>query len=195
MARLAIDAREAVEVLVERQLEDGGATIAGDDGRRGEEVGPDAEPLGAVLGDDLVFVGDPVMVPSVEGRGVVDTAGMGDECQRRPLGPSHATQHANSQNVTLLDLEANLLELTDDPVEGDRGVGSREDVPKGGKEERDGGKGAEVQGDVSRQTLLLNKPSTAYLFMKRPQIRSSNCHEGRIPATWKTKIPSSSRRL
>lgn len=34
----------------------------------------------------------------------------------------------DTENVDLLDLEADLLKLLDDPVKGDRGVGSGEDV-------------------------------------------------------------------
>lgn len=96
---------KGVEVLVEGDLEDRGRTLASNNDTVGEEVGPDAVPPGAVLGGDLCLVGDPVLVPPVDGGRVVDT-----------------------KNITRLDFEACALELVDDPSEVERCVGSREDV-------------------------------------------------------------------
>lgn len=100
-----VDAVEPVQVLVERDLEDGRAALARSDDRRREEVQPDlwrgtrraareegevrglsqlparsqlargsrgtyAVPALAVLGEDLLLVLDPVLVPPVQRRRV-----------------------------------------------------------------------------------------------------------------------------
>lgn len=73
---LVLDAVEAVDVLVENNLVASSATLASNDGGRGKEELPDAEPPLAILGNDLVLVGEPVPVPSPEGSRVVDTNGI-----------------------------------------------------------------------------------------------------------------------
>lgn len=82
VARHALDALERVEILVERDLEDGRAALTRGDGGRGEEVGPDAEPAVAVLGQDLLLVGDPVLVPPEDGGRVVDAEDLQDGMER-----------------------------------------------------------------------------------------------------------------
>jgi hypothetical protein len=57
----ALGAVETVGVLVESELEDRGAALARDDGRRREEERPDAEPARAVFGEDLLLVREPVL--------------------------------------------------------------------------------------------------------------------------------------
>ncbi len=119
----AQNARERVQVLVERDLEDRRAALAAhivsdhvhtfrqrkhvprSDGGRREEVEPDAVPAVTVLLHDLVLVADPVLVPAPEGGRVVD-----------------------AEDVDVLDLEAGGLELIDDPAERAGGVGAGEDV-------------------------------------------------------------------
>lgn len=105
MSRDAFDAVICVEVLHKRNLEARSGTLARSDGRIGEEILPDAEPALAVLGRDLVLIGDPVAVPSPKGRRVVDANG-----------------------VDHLDLEAGALELVDDPAKGAGCVSAGEDV-------------------------------------------------------------------
>ena len=63
---------ERVEVLVARELVARGTTCPRDErGPRQEEVEDPVPPL-AVLFHDLVLVGDPVLVPLLEGERVVD---------------------------------------------------------------------------------------------------------------------------
>ncbi len=101
----ALDTRVCVQVLVEDDLEDRGAALTRGDGRPGEEKLPDAEPPGAVLGDDLVLVAHPVLVPSPERARVVYT-----------------------KDIKGLDFEAGSLDLVNDPSERAAGVGTGEDV-------------------------------------------------------------------
>ena len=68
----AEDAVIGVKVLVQRELENRRAAMAGNDNRPTKEEGPNAEPALAVLGNYLFAVGEPVVIP-VEDRGrVVD---------------------------------------------------------------------------------------------------------------------------
>jgi hypothetical protein len=85
----------------------------------------------------------------------------------------------DSEDVDGLDFESNSLDLSDDPVESARGVGSGEDV-------------------LVHEESPIIPTSVDEESVQRGgahQMRSSYCQVGRIPATWKTKIPSSSRRL
>ena len=59
----------------------------------------------AVLGDDVVLVRHPVLVPAVDRGGVV-----------------------HAEDVDGLDLEAGRFDLVDDPSEGARRIGAGEDV-------------------------------------------------------------------
>lgn len=101
----SLDTVEAVEVLVKSDLEHGRRSLAGDNGRVGKEVGPDPVPPGAVLCGNDVLVRQPVLVPPVNSRAVV-----------------------NAKNVDRLDLESGTLKLVDDPAEIEGRVGSGEDV-------------------------------------------------------------------
>jgi len=94
-----------IQVLVQRHLEQGGATLSARNGRRGEEVGPLPEPGLAVCSKHLLLVLQPVLVPAVEGRRVV---------------------HAN--DVDGLDFEASTLEAADVPAERAGRVRAGEDV-------------------------------------------------------------------
>lgn len=85
---------KGVEVLVKSDLENGRRSLASNNHAVGEEVRPDAVPAGAVLGGHLVLVGDPVLVPPVDGGRVV-----------------------NTENIGRLDLKARALELVDNPAE------------------------------------------------------------------------------
>ena len=94
-----------VAVLDRGDHEAGGSPGAGNVGGPAEEKVEDPVPPLAVLGNHLVLVLDPVVEPVLDGERVVDADG-----------------------VDLLDLEASELELADDPPEGHRGVGARENV-------------------------------------------------------------------
>jgi len=61
-----------IKILVKRELEDGRATMAGDDDRPGKEEGPGTEPALAVLGDYLFAVGKPVFIPVEDRSRIVD---------------------------------------------------------------------------------------------------------------------------
>lgn len=76
-----------------------------DDGRVCEEEDPDPVPALTVCGDDFVLVGDPVLVPAVDGSGVVYT-----------------------KDVDVLNFKSVGFDLVNDPSEGAGGVGTREDV-------------------------------------------------------------------
>ena len=68
----AEDAMISVKVLVQRELENRRAAMAGNDNRPSKEEGPNAEPALAILGNYLFAVGEPVVIP-VEDRGrIVD---------------------------------------------------------------------------------------------------------------------------
>ena len=119
----AEDARERIQVLVERDLEERRAALAvrwstthtvrsnynghvpRSDGGRGEEVEPYTVPAVAVSLDDLVLVADPVLVPAPEGSRVV-----------------------HAEDIDVLDFEAGRLNLVDDPTKGARGVRTGEDI-------------------------------------------------------------------
>ena len=76
-----------------------------DDGRVCEEEDPDPVPALTVCGDDFVLVGDPVLVPAVDGSGVVYT-----------------------KDVDVLNFKSVGFDLVNDPSEGAGGVGTGEDV-------------------------------------------------------------------
>ena len=101
----ALNPMVRVQVLVQRNLEDRCATLSAGDSGRGQEVVPGPEPLLTVLGQNLLLVSEPVLVPAVEGGRVVDT-----------------------EDVDVFDFETGGLELGDDPAERARGVGTGEDV-------------------------------------------------------------------
>jgi hypothetical protein len=100
-----IDSVGGVDVLDQSDLEASGRTLARDNGGGGKEVLPDAEPSLAVLGLDLLTVGEPVTVPPPESSGVVNTDG-----------------------VNVLDLKTGALELVDNPSKRSGSVSTREDV-------------------------------------------------------------------
>lgn len=68
----ALDTMVRVQVLVKRDLEDGGTTLATDDDAVGEEEDPNPVPLLAVGLDDVLLIANPVLVPPVDSGGVVD---------------------------------------------------------------------------------------------------------------------------
>jgi hypothetical protein len=57
------DARISIEVLVQRELEDGRATVASNKDRPSEEEGPDSVPPLAILRNYLLTIGEPVIIP------------------------------------------------------------------------------------------------------------------------------------
>lgn len=63
MRRCSSNSLICTHILVQSNLIEPGSTLAGDDDRRGQEVSPDAEPTLAVLGQNLVFVDQPIFVP------------------------------------------------------------------------------------------------------------------------------------
>jgi len=92
-------------VLVQNDLEASGGSVLSDDSGPRQEPSPLAPPMFTVLLDDVVSVGAPVIVPTLDGGGVVDTDGL-----------------------DAVDLEAGTLALVDDPGERAGGVGTGEDV-------------------------------------------------------------------
>lgn len=137
----------------------------------GEEEWPDSEPSITILGNNTVLVADPVFIPTVDGSRVMDT-----------------------KNVNVLDFETSTLELervscgrdqkrqktclANDPSKRARSISTREDVFVHEKTPRN-----------DQQSI-----SFAEVQKKSYQMRSSYCQLGRIPATWNTKMPSSSKR-
>lgn len=105
MVRDTVDAVVCVEVFVKGDLEEGSASLPGDDGGPGEEEDPDAVPAVTIGSDNLVLVRDPVLVPVPDGGRVV-----------------------NTEDVNVLDLKAVIFELTNDPVESAACIGTREDI-------------------------------------------------------------------
>jgi len=77
----------------------------GNDRRHGQEEDPDSVPPITVLLDYLVLVADPVLVPAVDSRRVVD-----------------------AKNVNVLNLKSSGLELVDDPAKRTGGVCTGEDI-------------------------------------------------------------------
>ena len=73
LARNSLHPRVRVQVLVQRDLEQARAPLPARNDAPREEEGPDAEPALAVLGEHLLLVRQPVLVPAPEGRGVVAT--------------------------------------------------------------------------------------------------------------------------
>jgi hypothetical protein len=95
---------EAIQILMTCNLEDRSGTLTGDTtsqsvrvqfshDRIGQEIHPDSVPSDAVFCDDLLLVRDPIEVPSVQGRGIVD--------------PKH---------IDRFDLEIGGFQLLDDPT-------------------------------------------------------------------------------
>lgn len=89
----AEDAMISVKVLVQRELENRRATLAGNDNRPSKEEGPGAEPALAVLGNYLFAVGEPVVIP-VEDRGRI----------------------VNTEDVYILHFKASCLEVANHPA-------------------------------------------------------------------------------
>lgn len=89
--RVALHTRNTVvrvQVLVKSDLEHGEASLPGNDSAVRQEEHPDPVPLVSVLGSDEILVGDPVLVPAVDGGGVV-----------------------HAEDVDVLDFEVGALEL------------------------------------------------------------------------------------
>jgi len=82
-----------VQVLVQRELEHGSTSLSASDRTVSQEEDPDPVPAITILGNNALLVADPVLVPSVDSRRVV-----------------------NAQNVDVLDLEACALQLANDPA-------------------------------------------------------------------------------
>lgn len=94
-----------VDVLDQGHLVAGGSSLTGGDGGISKEEFPDSVPSVAILGLDLVLVGEPVSVPSPESGRVVDTNG-----------------------IDSLDLPSSTLDSADVVVERAGSVSTREDV-------------------------------------------------------------------
>ena len=105
LTRDAFHSVGAIDVLDQRDLEAGRATLSRDDGGVCQEVFPDPEPSSAVLRLDFVLVRHPVPVPPPQSRGIVHTHGI----------------HA-------LDFETSPFELVDHEAQRRRSIGAREDV-------------------------------------------------------------------
>lgn len=145
--------------------------------RVGEEVDPDPVPPDTVFLDDLVLVGDPVEVPSVDSGRVVDT-----------------------EDVDGLDLKVCRFELHRSGTT----LGDKDKYVEGGVSTllmtHPRGREASAPGKTYLFILSIQLISTRAnvrkrLAYKRPQTRSSYCQQVLIPATWKTMTPSSARRL
>ncbi len=162
-----------VQVLMKSNLEDGGASLTADDSAVGEEEDPDSVPLLSVGLDHVLLIVDPVHIPPVDGCRVM-----------------------NTKDINVFDFKTSTFKLWT--------IMSKLLIGKLIKYERL----ALLMTQPREQEA--SAPGKTYLFIKRPlkmcqrnahrnvmklyQMRSSYCHEGRIPATWKTKVPSSSRR-
>lgn len=94
-----------VQVLVQRELEHGSTSLSASDGAVSQEEHPDPVPAITILGNDVLLVADPVQVPSVDSRRVVD-----------------------AQNVDVLDLKACALQLANNPAKRARSISTREDI-------------------------------------------------------------------
>jgi len=117
----ALDAVSGVQVLDKGDLVAGCGALARDDGGVGEEELPDlfllvvpcklsrdptySVPSVAILGQDLVLVGEPVSVPSPESSRVM-----------------------NSDCVNILDLKSSTLQGANIIIQRSRGIGTREDI-------------------------------------------------------------------
>lgn len=69
----ALNSVISIQVLVHGDLEDRGRPLTSGNDRVGQKVDPNSVPSFAILGNDLVLVGQPVEVPPVNGGRVVDT--------------------------------------------------------------------------------------------------------------------------
>ena len=87
--------------------------------RVGKEVNPNSVPSDTVLLHNLVLVGDPVQVPSVEGSRIVDT----EDIHRLDLKVGRFELSVNGN-----PLESYVTHLLDDPSERERSIGSWENV-------------------------------------------------------------------
>lgn len=224
-----LDSVVRVQVLVQRDLEHRGTSLSRSDDGRSEEVEPDlvdethddesvsgvrvgarekergrqenaySVPTFTVLGENLVLVHDPVLVPTVKSSrvcyekpsslsvfrscpGTQITTGLG-----KVRGRFRVRHTVYTENINVRDFEPGLLETTDNPVESARSVSSRENVLVHEQSP------AKKRRDFPR-VRLTDKGDESEVRLTY-QMRSSNCHEGRIPATWKTRIPSSSSKL
>lgn len=160
-----------VQVLVEGDLEYGSTPLTADDGAVGKEEDPDSVPLLAVGFDYILLVFDPVLIPPVDSSGVVNAEDINvfdfKTCPFQLWIVSHVC------SVFVIKMTC----LADDPTKRTGSIRTREDVLVH----------EEAPKCVSIGCMITD-------VTKLYQMRSSYCHEGRIPATWKTKIPSSSRR-
>jgi len=86
--RGTVDAMVRIQIFMAGDLEEGGTSLAGNDSGPSQKEYPYAIPALPVGSDDLVLVGDPVLVPAPDGSSVVHT-----------------------ENVDILDLKAVILEL------------------------------------------------------------------------------------
>lgn len=88
---MIFDARntvECVQVLVKGDLEDGGTALATDDDTVGKEEDPDSIPPFTIGFDNVLLIADPVLVPLVNGRRIM-----------------------NTEDINILDLKTGTLEL------------------------------------------------------------------------------------
>jgi len=100
-----IDTVVCVQVLVESDLEDRSTTLTANDGAVGKEEDPYSVPLLSVSLDHVLLIADPVLVPSVDSSGVVDT-----------------------EDINVLNLKASPFKLVDDPTERAGSIRTREDI-------------------------------------------------------------------
>jgi hypothetical protein len=100
-----LDTMVGVQVLMENNLENGGTALTRSNDGRGQEVRPDTEPAFSIFLDNLILVGEPVLVPTPESSRVVDT-----------------------KNINVLDFKSDRLDLVDNPTKGATCIGTREDI-------------------------------------------------------------------
>lgn len=101
----AEDAMISVKVLVQSELENCRAAMAGNDNRPSKEEGPNAEPTLAILGNHLFSVGEPVVIPVKDRGRIVD-----------------------AEDVDILHFKASCLEVTYNPAKRSTSIGTRENV-------------------------------------------------------------------
>jgi hypothetical protein len=99
------DAMISVKVLVQRELENRRAPMAGNDNRPSKEEGPSTEPALAILGNYLFAVGEPIVIP-VEDRGRI----------------------VNAEDVYILHFKASCLEVAYHPAQRSTCIGTRENI-------------------------------------------------------------------
>lgn len=123
MLRHALNPMERIQILMHRNLENGCAALAAGDNRIREEEHPDPVPPLAILGKDFFLVGDPILVPLVDGCRVVHA----EDVNVFDLKAS-AFQLGRGV-VSLREKEHNRkTNLVDDPTKGAGGIGTGENV-------------------------------------------------------------------